>query len=199
MRRNYLQVIESEKAAVASLKKGDIEAFDLIYQLYANKLHAFGMKYLRSEAYAEELVQSVFIKLWENRKKVDSELSLRSYLFTIAYNDICKLFRQKKYLNKYIAETLSTSDGFSSAIEEGADFGSVLDEVNRIIAVMPEKQKRAFIKSKIEGKTSKEVAAELGLSPATVDNYVSAAIKTLKTGIRKENLPMMLFLLLFLI
>jgi len=199
MNRKFLQVIQGEKSAVIRLKKGDLEAFDLIYELYANKLHAFGMKYLHSEADAEELVQSVFIKLWETRKKIDSELSLRSYLFTIAYNDICKLFRQKKYLKKYVAETLYGSEEFSSISEESSDYRSVLKEVNRIIALMPEKQKKAFLKSRLEGKTSKEVAAELGLSAATVDNYVSAALKTLKAGIRKENLPMMLFLLLFLI
>jgi len=192
-------VIPEEKSAVIKLKRGDLEAFDFLYELYANRLHAFGMKYLRSEADAEELVQSVFIKLWENRKKVDSELSFRSYLFTIAYNDICKLFRQKKYLKKYVAETLYGSEMFSSVSEESSDYRSVLKEVDRIISLMPEKQKRAFLKSKLEGKTSREVAAELGLTAATVDNYVSAALKTLKAGIKKENLSMMLFMLLFLL
>lgn len=192
-------MIPGEKSAVIKLKRGDLEAFDFLYELYANRLHAFGMKYLRSEADAEELVQSVFIKLWENRKKVDSELSFRSYLFTIAYNDICKLFRQKKYLKKYVEETLYGSELFSSASEDSSDYRSVLREVDRIIALMPEKQKKAFLKSKLEGKTSKEVATELGLTAATVDNYVSAALKTLKAGIKKENLSMMLFLLLFLI
>ncbi len=192
-------MIPEEKSAVIKLKRGDLEAFDFLYELYANRLHAFGMKYLRSEADAEELVQSVFIKLWENRKKVDSELSFRSYLFTIAYNDICKLFRQKKYLKKYVAETLYGSEMFSSVSEESSDYRSVLKEVDRIISLMPEKQKRAFLKSKLEGKTSREVAAELGLTAATVDNYVSAALKTLKAGIKKENLSMMLFMLLFLL
>jgi RNA polymerase sigma-70 factor (family 1) len=189
----------SETELVSRLKKGDLDSFDAIYGIYSGKLYSFGMKYLRSEADAEELVQSVFLKIWENRQKLDKNLSFHSYLFTIAYNEVCKMFRQKKYLKKYVAETLYGSEESSSANEEGTDYRSVLREVNRIIAAMPEKQKKAFLKSKLEGKRSKEVAAELGLSPSTVDNYVSAALKTLKAGIRKENLPLMLYFLLFLI
>lgn len=189
----------SETDLISRLKKGDLDAFDGIYANYSGKLYSFGMRYLRSEADAEELVQSVFLKIWENRRRIDDNLSFHSYLFTIAYNDICKLFRQKNYLKKYVSEVLHDSEESSDAAEEGADYRSVLAEVNRIVAAMPEKQKKAFLKSRLEGKPSKEIAAELGLSPATVDNYVSSALKTLKASIRKENLPLVLFLILFII
>jgi RNA polymerase sigma-70 factor (ECF subfamily) len=192
-------VIPGEKSAVIKLKRGDLEAFDFLYELYANRLHAFGMKYLRSEADAEELVQSVFIKLWENRKKVDSELSFRSYLFTIAYNDICKLFRTRSYIQKFADETINTGSDASSETEEGTEYRSVLDEVNRIVESLPDNQKKAFIKSRFEGKPSREIAEELNLSPATVDNYISSALKLIRSRLGSENLTFILFISLFLI
>lgn len=183
---------------VERLKKGDLEAFDLIYGIYAGKLHAFGMRYLKSAAEAEELVQSVFLKLWENHRRIDLSLSFRSYLFTIAYNDICKLFRRQGYLQKYVIETLYENRQSTSATEEGTEYQSVLGEVQRLLGTLPESQRKAFIMSKIEGKTSKEVATLLGLSPGTVDNYISGALKMLRGKITGKNLPVILFITLFL-
>lgn len=188
-----------ETDLVVRLKQGDLEAFDMIYNMYAGKLYAFGMKYLRSPADAEELVQSVFMKVWENHKKIDRDLSFRSYLFTIAYNDICKLFRQKSYLRKYVNETLYENPESSATAEEGIDYQSVIAEVQKIMNTLPEKQKEVFIKSRLEGKSAKEISEELGLSPGTIDNYISGAMKFIRSRISKDNLPVMLILSLFIL
>jgi RNA polymerase sigma-70 factor (family 1) len=191
--------MQGEREAVENLKKGSLEAFDKIYDLYASKLHAFGFKYLRSEADAEELVQSVFIKVWENRKKIDAELSFRSYLFTIAYNDICKLFRSRKYMREFISETMASKSDVTSGPEEGAEYQSVLEEVNRIVESLPDKQKKVFIKSRFEGRPSREIAEEMSLSPATVDNYISSALKLIRSRLGSDSLLIILFVSLFLI
>jgi len=191
-------VTVTDNELVERLKKGDLEAFDMIYDMYAGRLYAFGMRYLRSTEEAKELVQSVFMKVWENHRTIDLSLSFRSYLFTIAYNDICKLFRRQSYLQKYVLETLYENRQSASAAEEGTEYQSVLGEVQRVLGTLPETQRKAFIMSKIEGKTSKEVATLLGLSPGTVDNYVSGAIKMLRRKINGKNLPVILFLTLFL-
>ncbi|MFO7613642.1 MAG: sigma-70 family RNA polymerase sigma factor [Bacteroidales bacterium] len=135
----------TDNELVGRLKKGDLEAFDMIYDMYAGKLHAFGMRYLRSAAEAEELVQSVFLKVWENHRRIDPALSFRSYLFTIAYNDICKLFRRQGYLQKYVLETLHENRQSTSATEEGTEYQSVLTEVHRLLGTLPESQRKAFI------------------------------------------------------
>jgi len=95
-----LNLVPNDIELVEKLQKGDVEAFDLIYDKYSGKLYSFGLKYLRSNSEAEELVQSVFLKVWENYKNLKKESSFKSYLFTIAYNDICKLFRKRNYHHK---------------------------------------------------------------------------------------------------
>jgi RNA polymerase sigma-70 factor (ECF subfamily) len=182
---------------VERLQKGEVEAFDLIYEKYSCKLYAFGLKYLRSADEAEELVQSVFLKLWENYKILKKESSFKSYLFTIAYNDICKLFRKRNYLQKYISDTLYQNSQSSSKSENSIDYQSILDHVQQIIDKLPEKQKTIFKMSRLDGKSTKEIAKEIGLSPGTIDNYLSNALKFVRNQLDMESLPVLLCLSLF--
>jgi RNA polymerase sigma-70 factor (ECF subfamily) len=192
-----VKVFPDDPDLVERLQKGDVEAFDLIYAKYSGKLYAFGLKYRRSVAEAEELVQSVFLKLWENHKNLKKESSFKSYLFTIAYNDMCKLFRKWNYQQKFIADTLYEHSHPSNEIEEGIDYQSVLDRVEKIVEKLPEKQRIIFIKSRQEGKSTKEIAKEVRLSPGTVDNYLSEALKFIRSRMQNESLPVLLFVSLF--
>ena len=190
-------MLPEDTELVERLQKGDVEAFDLIYEKYSMNLYSFGLKYLRSKEESEELVQSVFLKLWENYKSLNKDLSFKSYLFTIAYNDICKLFRKRNYRQKFIDETLHENYHYSSGMEESIDYKSVMDLVQQIINKLPVRQKSIFLKSRQEGKSTKEIAEEIGLSPGTVDNYISEALKFIRCQLRKENLSILLFLTLF--
>ena len=193
-----MNIIHDDIKLIERLKTGDVEAFDLVYEKYSGKLYAFGLKYLHSTDEAEELVQAVFLKIWENHKLIDKELSFKAYLFTIAYNDICKLFRKRNYQQKFIKETLYEDSHSTSVVEEGIDFQSVMERVQQIIDKLPKRQKIIFLKSRQDGKSSKEIAAELNLSPGTVDNYISEALRFIRSRLHKEDLAFMLYALLFL-
>jgi len=192
-----LKLLPEDTELVERLQKGDVEAFDMIYEKYSMNLYSFGLKYLRSKDESEELVQSVFLKLWENYKNLNKDLSFKSYLFTIAYNDICKLFRKRNYRQKFIDETLHENYLSTSEMEQSIDYKSVLDLVQQIINKLPKRQKSIFLKSRQEGKSTKEIAEEIGLSPGTVDNYISEALKFIRCQLRNENLSVLLFLTLF--
>ena len=187
----------SDTELVERLQKGDVEAFDLIYEKYSGKLYSFGLKYLRSTSEAEELVQSVFLKVWENYKNLKKESSFKSYLFTIAYNDICKLFRKRSYLQKFISDTVAENPQSSFEIEEGINYKSVLERVQQIVDRLPERQKIIFLKSREEHKTTIEIATELSLSPGTVDNYISESLKFLRSRLRNEDFALLLIFSLF--
>jgi RNA polymerase sigma-70 factor (ECF subfamily) len=182
---------------VEKLRKGDIESFDLLYDRYAGRLHYFGMKYLKSEEETEELVQTVFLKVWEYHKNLRKESSFKSYLFTIAYNDICKLFRKKYYHQKYVSDILNENPQPFVEIEKGVQCKSVLERIQEIIEKLPERQKIIFRKSREEGKSSREIADEVGLSPGTVDNYISQSMKFIISGLRNEIIPVVSLLAVF--
>jgi RNA polymerase sigma-70 factor (family 1) len=192
-----LKVFPDDNELVDRLQKGNVEAFDMIYEKYSGKLYAFGLKYLRTIAEAEELVQSVFLKLWENSKKLNKESSFKSYLFTIAYNDICKIFRKRNYMQKFISDSIFENPQSSFEIEEGIDYQSVLDRIQQIVDKLPERQKTIFLKSRQEGKSTKEIAKEVGLSAGTIDNYISESLKFIRIRLNNDNLLVVLLLSLF--
>ena len=183
---------------VQKLQKGDVEAFDLVYEKYAGKLYGFTLKYLKSTDETEELVQSVFLKVWENYKTLKKESSFKSYLFTIAYNEICNTFRRRSHLQKFIGEQLNDSSQTSNETEELIDYNSIREQVDQIISKLPERQRTIFLKSREEGKSNKEIAIELDLSSGTVDNYISESLKFIRSNLHDKNFSALLLFSLFL-
>lgn len=190
--------IDPDIELVERLQAADVEAFDLLYAKYAVKLYTFGLKYLKSADETEDLIQSVFMKIWENHKHLNKDLSFKAFLFTIAYNDLCKLFRRRNYQRKFIADILYENALTSSQTEDGINYKSSLTRIQQIVDKLPRRQKEIFIKSRQEGKTTKEIAAEIGLSPGTIDNYISDSIKFIRKRMCKEDIAILLFLALFL-
>lgn len=182
---------------IEQLRDGDIEAFDQVYQRYAGKLYSFSLKYLKSKEEAEELVQSVFLKVWENQAKLKKETSFKSYLFTIAYNEICNIFRKRKYYQSFLTNLGNESTGASAETENQIDFVFVKEQVGQIVAQLPEKYKVVFLKSRLEGKSTKEISEELNLSKGTVDNYISESLKFIRTNLKDRDFLALLFVSLF--
>lgn len=186
-----------DQTLVQLLQKGNVEAFDLLFEGYSSRLFGFALKYFKNEADAEELVQEVFVKVWENRQMLKSELSFKSYLFTIALNQIRKHFNKKAVSLRYL-ESLQNEPEFTEnqAINDD-NYESALVQINLIIEQMPPRRREIFMKSKMEGKSSKEIAAELNISAGTVDNQVSESLRFIRTQLKFGNLALLLFAILF--
>lgn len=183
---------------VQKLQKGDVEAFDIAYAKYAGKLYGFAFKYLKSAAETEELVQSVYLKVWENHKTLRKESSFKSYLFTIAYNEICNSFKRRTYLQKFIGDHRINNPLNSSETEELINYNSIQEQMGQIISKLPERQRIIFLKSRQDGKSNKEIATELGISSGTVDNYISESLKFIRSHIQDKNFSLLLLFSLFL-
>lgn len=187
----------SDRELVIKLRKGDIEAYDQIFNRYADRLFGFALKYLKSNEEAEGLVQDVFLKIWERHTHLKTDTSLKSYLFTIAYHDMCRIFREKKTHLKFLEENVDTLD-LTKNLEEQIDYNSTLQQLDMLIDKLPEKQRAIFIKSRKEGKTTREIADEMNLAPGTVDNQISAALKFLRKNLSGNNFALLLFLTVFI-
>ncbi len=183
---------------VEQLKKGDAAAFDALFEEYGQKLFGFAMKYMKSEPEAEDLVQEVFVRVWEKRKSLKSDYSFKSYLFTIALNQIRKFFNKKAIALHYFAEMKYMEPDSDNNMVKSIDYASILEQVDRIVDKLPERKRLIFLKSRKEGKSSKEIAEELQITVGTVDNQVSDALRIIRNALKNENLSLLLFLALFL-
>jgi RNA polymerase sigma-70 factor (family 1) len=183
---------------VTLLKVGDAKAFDRLFGCYSKRLYYFALGYLKSKEEAEEVVQDVFYKIWLNRESLNPQLSFKAYIFKIAYRRINELFRKVAQEQDYRHEIISTSFDFDNNLDERTDYHSLLQLVEKIVNNLPPRQKEIFTKRKRDGLSVKEVAELLGIAPKTVENHLNEALKTIKSGLMKENIAGFLFFALFI-
>lgn len=187
----------NEHNLIQLLKRGDVAAFDSLFEVYSPRLFGFAMKYFKNEADSEELVQEVFLKVWGNRNKLKTELSFKSYLFTIALNQIRKYFNKKATSLRYLESLQNEPEFVDNQAILDEDYELAFKHINLIIEQMPPRRREIFMKSKLEGKSSKLIADELNISPGTVDNQVSEALRFLRSRLGSKNIVLVLFAVLF--
>jgi len=187
-----------DKELVALLKSGDKRAYQLLFEKYASKIYHFSLSYLANEADSEELVQDVFLKLWEKRTALDETQNIKAYVFKIAINSIYDFIRRKNIKNafndfvKNRAETNTSNNTWETVVLN--ELQLLLDE---LISKMPEQRRKIFHLSKINGLTNDEIADKLNLSKRTVENQLYRAILFLKSNLKNQSLTLLLFFYLF--
>ncbi|WP_372775083.1 RNA polymerase sigma factor [Mangrovibacterium sp.] len=191
------QINISEKVLLSALKNDDVEAFDMLFREYGKRLFHFAFGYLKSREEAEEVVQEVFLKIWRKRKQLKVELSFKSYLFKIAYHHILELFEQTNRKQQYRNQLLDETVSFDDDSNERLNYQMLLDKVEILIQKLPPRQKEILLKRKKKGISVKEIASQLNISPKTVENHLTEALKNLKRGLGEEDIALILFFSLF--
>ena len=191
------RIKNSDKELVTALKNDDISAFNQLFYAYSSRLYHFAYGYLKSKEEAEELVQEVFIKVWDKRKDLQEEYRFKSYLFTIAYNHIKKHFRSKAIQNNYL-EFSGATNPEALYTREDVNYPSLKKWVDKLVDKMPDKRRTVFVKSRFEGKNVKEIAEEMGISQSTVENHLNQALKFLKQHLKDQHLAGFVFFCLFI-
>lgn len=167
--------------------------FDKIYVMYFSRMHRFAKGYVLFDEDAENVVQDVFVLLWEKRDVLDIQVSLVSYLFSLVKNRCLDYLRHQVVADEYKQEL---SVKLSSLEQLDYTFTSE-EDIEKIVAgaidKLPERCREIFLKNRIEGKKYREIAEELHLSVNTVENQMSIALKKLRVEL-KEYLPLLLFL-----
>ena len=185
---------EDEATLIRELKKGSKSAFDVIYAMYAKRLYGYCLAVSKSKDDAEEIVQDVFIRLWNMREDIRQEETLRSLLFIISKNYLIKSTYSRIHtlaFEDYVEyESKLRSENGSDANIEYEDF---LNKVRRALDKLPKTQKNVIELSRIEQYSIEEVAEKLSLSEQTVRNQLSLGLRSLRLLI--GDIPVMLLLL----
>jgi RNA polymerase sigma-70 factor (ECF subfamily) len=187
------QINISEINCLHALQNGDSAAFDKLFATYGKRLYYFAYGYLKSKEEAEGVVQEVFLKIWRNRQQINPELSFKAYLFKIAYHHILELFEQNTRQQAYRHKILEEAVEFTDETNERLNYQMLLEKVESLIQKLPARQREILLKRKKEGIPIKEIAAQLGISPKTVENHLTEAIKNLKNGLGKDEISGILF------
>jgi len=178
----------SEKTLIQSLKKQNILAFNELYYRYCSELYATAYKRLRSKDIVQDIIQEIFISVWNNAENFDEELSLRPYLFkSLKYKVIDAIYKDKS--NSHVS--LTDLGEMALTIESWPDDPLVVKDLetflNNEIDNLPLKMKEVFLMSRKQYLPNEKIAELLSISSQTVKNQISLALKRLKQSLDNYN------------
>ena len=187
-----------DKQIVRKYKEGYTEAFDFIYRYYSKKMFHFALGMVKDEDIAKDIVQEVFVSLWEKRSQVDFNLNFDNFIFTITLNSIRKFFRKKSIETNAIYNLFINSPELINSTEGTVIYTELLEMATKAIENLPPRRKTVYKLSKQEGIKIKEIASKLNISTRTAEHHLAKALKYLKEELSGISLPAILYFYLFL-
>jgi RNA polymerase sigma-70 factor (family 1) len=188
------QDYHDNKILIESLRNGDESAFMYLIDMYHHQLCVYANGLIKNIYSSEDIVQNVFLKIWEQRTRLKSELSLKSFLYKLVYNEFINLYRKNQSL---FSLEKSYHDALNAFVleDDSESFHRVLNVVNKEIQNLPPKCKEVFILSKKEGLTNIEIAEHLNVSIKTVEAQITKAFSILRSTLegKVKNILFLLF------
>jgi RNA polymerase sigma-70 factor (ECF subfamily) len=181
-----------ERVLLGKLKKDDQSAFSVVFTQYYSDLVRFSFKFTNDLNISEEIVQDVFLRLWENRSSLEIHTSLKSYLLKNVQNRSIDSLRHTGITNQYVSMVLNNVIATQNDTENYVFFSELQANYNNALKKIPVQYADVFRMSRMEGLKYQEIANMLGVSVRTVEVRLSKAL-----GMLREELKD--FLLLYLI
>lgn len=174
---------------------GDKHAYLEIYNRYHAQLYSSARKRGLSAEIAEEIVQDLFINLWQQRTTISIHSSLSGYLFTAIRNLVLNQI-QKESVRILFQDSLKVhQNDYDNSTEEYVLANDLDQSISKNILALPEKCRSVFELSRKHHKSNKQIAIELGISEKTVENHMTRAIKHLRLYFPHTIFPFLLVLL----
>ncbi|GBU07920.1 DNA-directed RNA polymerase sigma-70 factor [Bacteroidales bacterium] len=172
-----------KKELLLLLKQNDRTAFGNLYQCYWKQVYNFSRLYLKVPEDAEEVVQEVFIKVWDSRALLREDDNFKGLLFIITRNIIFNQSKRKINEDFFRTTILATLEE-SYDVEQEIESKNLKEYIDVLIAEMPAQRQLVFKLSRNEHKTYKEIAAQLNIADKTVERHINEALKTLRKNIK---------------
>ncbi len=168
------------------LEKGDEKAYMYMVDIYYSDLFNYAKNLSRDHYRADDIVQNVFIVVWEKRKRLRHIASLKKFLYKSVYNEFIDLYRkdvattalEKKYIEEMDLYLEKTSE---------KEFNDLVNLIKQEIESLPPKCKETFLLSRMEGLSYVEISNYLKVSIKTVETHMSKAFRILREKIGKNN------------
>ena len=178
------QTLSAEE--ISALQKGDTVIFQKLFHNYQPRIYRFLWLKVRSVELAEDLVQEVFLRLWQARERLDAHRNLEIYIFRIAANLVIDTLRVQKPTTAIdIAEKSDIADPRNA--DDKLLHDVLAAEIDRIVSNMPERPQTAFILSRHQQLSHKQIAEIMDISVKTVEKHITSALKVLRIALRKTE------------
>lgn len=186
-----------EYSTLVSLREGDHNAFQAIYDQYKRQLTANVLRLVRSTDLTEEVIQDTFVALWESRERIDVSRPIQAYLYAIAANKTKNVFRRVVSNSKYRDELLNSFEESYNPIMDSIFRKEYRQQLDTILSKLSPQQEKVYRLCKLEHKSYQEASRILNLSEGTINVHIREANKKLKLLVA-ENVDIIFCLLFFL-
>jgi RNA polymerase sigma-70 factor (ECF subfamily) len=154
-----------------------LAVFCRLFHAYYAKLHRYAYTILKDNDVAEDIVQTVFLKLWEKKDGLLMEEKIGSYLYKITYNLSLNYIRDNKTRNERTKDAARTLDPLTNHGDEDILVSDLSKRIRAVMETLPERCRLIFLKSRVEGKRYAEIASEMDISVKTVEAQIGKALK----------------------
>lgn len=166
--------------------KKNIEVLESLFTTFYPTLSAFCAKYVKDKDVARDIIQDIFLTVWENRSKIDFSTPLHSYLLKLAHNQCINYLEHLKVENKYLQTTASKLMEMEAGYDDLFDqlvADAVQEQIEKTVEELPAQCRDIFRKSRYEGMNHQAIADELQISVRTVETQIYRALKVLKKAL----------------
>jgi len=179
---------------IKRLIKGDEKAYNIIFKQYYKSLCVFVSHY-SDLLESEEIVQEVMLWLWENRKTLPQDLSIKAFLFSAVKNKCINKIIHKRIQNKVLGEMLNQYEHFFSVDDEYERYErkELIALLHKTLNELPEDYREVFDMNRFQNMTYSEIALEKGVSPKTVAYRISQTLKKLRVVFKDYLTTVILF------
>jgi RNA polymerase sigma-70 factor (family 1) len=176
-----------EKELFMHIANGDEKAFRVLFDQYRERLFFFAWQLCHSAVEAEEVVQDIFLRLWENRSKLGEVDFPRKYIYIMARNrtlDLLSKIARHQQLISEVWTNMSQSDNYLEDLLHAQDSRLLIDQA---VSQLAEKKQAIFLMSRRDGLSLREIADQTGLSVQTVKNILTEVLKHVKAFLARHN------------
>ncbi|CAM3743052.1 RNA polymerase sigma-70 factor [Pontibacter korlensis] len=173
---------------VNSLLTGDEGAFACLYREFEARLYTFAFKLTQDKIDAEEVVQEVFLKVWEKRHTLNPQQSFGGFLFTVAKNIVYNKAKQRAYhfaFQKYLAYS---EQDICRATENNLGYNELGTLLDKIYEALPPVRRKVFLMSRLQGLSNSEIAAELNTSTSNIENHLNKALRFIREKLQAHEI-----------
>jgi RNA polymerase sigma-70 factor (family 1) len=178
-----IKALNDEGQLLHQIAEGDEKAFAVIVSRYWNNIYAQALTYVKSAPHAQDIVQEVFIKIWEKRRTLPQVERFDSFLFIIARNYIISELR-KKIVQPLQPDLVDVYKEDGTVPEEILSFKQLREHLETAINLLPQQQKTAFLLSRDEGLSYEAIARQMNLSRETVKKHMCRALNFLRIYVK---------------
>ncbi|MBC5641677.1 RNA polymerase sigma factor [Parabacteroides sp. BX2] len=175
---------------------GDDEAYTYIYRQYSQALYAYGMHFTSDKGLVEDCIQDVFIKIFQNRKHLQSTDNIKLYLFIALKNKLFNVFRKDiKYYQIDSLEPVFTAEyTIEDEIIENEKEQFLNDKMIRMLDVLSPRQKEIIFYRFVEGLSYEEICQIMDMNYQSTQNLIQRSLKKLRTTFSRAEIQFVLFL-----